>query len=132
MPDSVKTPFVRHIIREVKHSYSHRLWFTFLIFDLLIFIDREAREIMYLVASVRPSVRPSVCPSVRLYVRALLFEPFVCRLIAWRSHYQSKMFVCVSTNRADAVDRLLIGGTLEGFFCFFLFGKYTSINNGYR
>ncbi len=27
-------------------------------------IDREAREIMYLVASVRPSVRPSVCPSV--------------------------------------------------------------------
>ncbi len=28
-----------------------------------IFIDREAREIMYLVASVRLSVCPSVCPS---------------------------------------------------------------------
>ncbi len=40
-----------------------------------IFIDRDAREIMYLVASVRPSVRPSVrlsvCPSVC---------PSVCRL----------------------------------------------------
>ena len=49
--------------------------------------------------SVRPSVRPSVCPFVCLSV---------CRLIARKSHYQSKMFVCVSTNRADAVDRLLI------------------------
>ena len=28
-----------------------------------IIIDREAREIMYLVASFRPSVRPSVRPS---------------------------------------------------------------------
>ncbi len=37
-----------------------------------IFIDREAREIMYLVASVRPSVCPSVCLSVRLSVCALL------------------------------------------------------------
>ncbi len=27
----------------------------------MMFIDREAREIMYLVASVRPSVRPCVC-----------------------------------------------------------------------
>ncbi len=38
-----------------------------------VFIDPEAREIMYLVGSVRPSV-----------------------------------FVCVSNNRADAVDQLLI------------------------
>ena len=57
-------------------------------------------EIMYLIASVRPSVR--------LYVRALLFEPF--DLDFWKSHYQSKIVVCVSTNRADAVDRLLILG----------------------
>ena len=40
--------------------------------SLSLFIDREAREIMYLVASVSPSVRLSVC------------------------HYQSKGFVCVS------------------------------------
>ncbi len=58
-----------------------------------IFIDREAREIMYLVASVRPSV----CLSVRLFVRLS-----VC------AHNQSEEFVCVSNNRADAVDRLLI------------------------
>ncbi len=37
-----------------------------------IFIDREAREIMYLVASVRPSVRLSVCPSVRHFASVLL------------------------------------------------------------
>ncbi len=33
--------------------------------DYIIFIDREAGEIIRLVASVRPSVCPSVCPSVR-------------------------------------------------------------------
>ncbi len=38
-------------------------------------IDREAREIMYLVASVRPSVRPSIRP----YVRPLTAEPFDLR-----------------------------------------------------
>ena len=37
-----------------------------------VFIDREAREIMYLVASVRMSVRLSV----RLSVSALTAEPF--------------------------------------------------------
>ncbi len=42
-----------------------------------IFIDREAREIMHLVASVCPSVRLSVRPSVRPSVcNALLLEPF--------------------------------------------------------
>ncbi len=67
--------------------------------------------------SVRPSVCPSVRPSVRLSVcmsELSCLNRFisprclsVCRPIARRSHYQSKMFVCVSTNRADAVDRLL-------------------------
>ncbi len=52
-----------------------------------VFIDREAREIMYLVASVRPSVRPSV----RLWGSALLSA-----VKSNRSHYQSKVFVCVS------------------------------------
>ncbi len=33
---------------------------------------------------------------------------------AKKSHYQSEVFVCVSSNRADAVDRLLIGN------CFFI------------
>ncbi len=64
---------------------------------------------MYLVASVRLSVRP-------LSVSALTPEPFdllgaqLCRVRqrAKKSHYQSKVFVCVSNSRADAVDRLLI------------------------
>ncbi len=52
---------------------------------LELIIDREAREIMYLVASVRLSVRPSVRPSVSsLTVKSN------------KNHYQSKMFVCVS------------------------------------
>ncbi len=42
-------------------------------------IDRETREIMYLVASVRPSVRLSICMSARLYVRPLTAEPFDLR-----------------------------------------------------
>ncbi len=56
-------------------------------FSLMIIINREAREIMYLVASV--------CPSVG-------------QQRAKKSHYQSKVFVCVSSNHADAFDRLLI------------------------
>ncbi len=41
-----------------------------LVYTWRLVIDREAREIMYLVASVRPSVRPSVRrPSVRPFVR---------------------------------------------------------------
>ena len=38
----------------------------------IVIIDREAREIMYLVASARPSVCPFGCPSVC----ALTAEPF--------------------------------------------------------
>ncbi len=38
-----------------KNHDTKRLWFDYRI--MTIFIDREAREIMYLVASVRPSVR---------------------------------------------------------------------------
>ena len=50
---------------------------------------------MYLLASV--------CPSVT----ALIISPR-CLKRAEKSHFQSEVFVCVSTNRADAVDRLLI------------------------
>ncbi len=61
--------------------------------------------------TVLGSIRPSVCPSVCLSVNALTAEPQF-----WnkneksneKSHFQSKVFVCVPTNRADAVDRLLI------------------------
>ncbi len=67
-------------------------------FNEWIFIDREAREIMYLVASVRPSVCPSICPSAL-------------------SHYQSKVFVCVPNSRADAADRLLITHWSRTLFC---------------
>ncbi len=74
---------------------------------MYIFIDREAREIMYLVASVRLSVRPSVRPSA---LSRLILGARLCRVRqrAKKSHYQSKVFVCVSNSRADAVDRLLI------------------------
>ena len=68
----------------------------------IMIIDHGAlqnRKIMHLVASVHPSVRLSVCPSSRL-----------CRVQqrAKKSHYQSKVFVCVSSNLADVVDWLLI------------------------
>ena len=66
----------------------------------------------------------SVCPSVHASALSLLNRlnydlDFVQRRIitlkfktkmkrAEKSHYKSEVFVCVSTNRADAVDRLLI------------------------
>ncbi len=73
----------------------------------IMIIDHGAlqnRKIMHLVASVHPSVRLSVCPSSRL-----------CRVQqrAKKSHYQSKVFVCVRNNHVDAVNGLLIVG---GFF----------------
>ncbi len=47
------------------------------------FIDREAREIMYLVASVRPSVRP---------LTAEPFKVFVCvSVISWRVRIIARM-----------------------------------------
>ena len=60
-----------------------------------IFINCKAKEIVYLVASIRQSVRPSVCLSV-------------CLSNLSRMNGLTKIFVCVSTNCADAVDRLLI------------------------
>ncbi len=53
---------------------------------------------MYLVASVRPS------PISRL--NRLTYDRVQQR--AKKSPYQSRVFVCVSSNRADAVDRLLM------------------------
>ena len=81
-------------------------------FRLGFVIDREARETMHLVASVRQ------------FVCALTAEPFdlrpsrLCRVQprAIRAHYQSKVFVSVcnylayADNHEDAVDRLLISG----------------------
>ncbi len=68
-----------------------------------IFINREAREIIELVASV--------CLSVRLYV-SVCSHGWTVRLLtlqrAKKSHNQSKDFVCVSNNCMDAVDPLLI------------------------
>ncbi len=90
---------------------------------------------------VRMSVRPSVRPSVS----TLTAEPFdlwpfwrvavdirgsLCRVRqrAKRSHYQSKVFVCVPNSRADAVDRLLIliGEEPWDVFPFFLFFSSSS------
>ena len=52
-------------------------------------IDREAREIMYLVASVCPSV----CPSVRPSVRPLTAEPFDLR--PWNESFWRKSWAPV-------------------------------------
>ncbi len=52
--------------------------------------------------NVLGSVRPSVCMSVRLSVSVRVQQR------AKKGHYQSEEFVCVSNNRADAVDRLLM------------------------
>ncbi len=49
--------------------------YLYLFQPILIIIDREAREIMYLVASVSLSVCLSVCPSVP----SLTAEPFDLR-----------------------------------------------------
>ena len=54
----------------------------------VIIIDREARELMYLVASVRPSVRLR-----KLYIGGSALPSAVK---SNKSHYQSKVFVCVS------------------------------------
>ena len=65
---------------------------------------------MYLVASLRPSVRPSV----RLRTHSRLNRWTYDLDIWYRSHYQSKVCLCVynqsayADNCADAVDRLLI------------------------
>ena len=52
--------------------------------------------------SVRPCVRPSVCLSNLSWLNRLTYD----------LDYQSEVFVCVSYNRADAVDRLLIVDSL--------------------
>ncbi len=68
---------------------------------LTLIIDREAREIMYLVASVRPSaclsVRPCVCVGVPRahYTPLQRYMGYVC-LFVNNHHYQSKVIVCVS------------------------------------
>ena len=55
------------------------------ILRFFIFIDREAREIMDLVASVRLSVRLSVLSRLNR--------------LTYKSYYQSEVFVCVSVIR---------------------------------
>ncbi len=58
----------------------------------------------------------SVCPSVCTQIfgaQRLILGARLCRVQqrAKKSHNQSEDFVCVSNNRADAVDQLLIGNT---------------------
>ena len=79
--------------------------------DKLLIIDREAREIMYLVASICPPVRLFVCLCALSYLTRLTYD---LKFGAKKSYYQSEVFVCVfnqwacAVNCADAVDRLLI------------------------
>ncbi len=64
----------------------YRFFIMVLIEPSIIFIDREAREIMYLVASIRPSVRlsvsPSGCTQGTLYTTSVWvtsrLSPYVC------------------------------------------------------
>ncbi len=48
-----------------------------------------------------------------------------------KSHYQSKVFVCVSNSRADAVDRLLIfyKSRLDLWGCMEIYGKHVGDTN---
>ncbi len=55
-------------------SFGNKILVISFFFSLFIFIDREAREIMYLVASVRPSVRPSVHPSALSRLNRLTYD----------------------------------------------------------
>ena len=85
----------------------------------MVIVDREAREIMYLVAPVRPSVHLSpisrlkkvmyLVASVRLSVCALLFG---LQFGAKKSHYQSKEFVCVSVISGCGRSAFILSGVL--------------------
>ena len=87
---------------------------------MFIFIDRIAlvKQGDNRIGSVRPSVHPSVRQSTLSRLNRLTFDLDNCQVItlkfetkmkrAEKSDFQSEVFVCVSTNRADAVDRLLI------------------------
>ncbi len=63
--------------------------------DYLLHIYRPRSEGDNVLGSVRPSVRPSARSRLN-------------RQRAKKNDYQSKVYVCVSNGRADAVDRLLI------------------------
>ena len=61
----------------------------------------------------------------------MLAEVGVTRLFrvqqrAKKSHYQSRVFVCVSSDRADAVDRLLI--IINFADCTYILGSYYIFN----
>ncbi len=75
-----------------------------------IIIDREVREIMYLVPSVHLSVHPPVrlSPLSRLNCLTWCAAVDIKEQRAKKSHYQSMVFVCVSNNRVDAVVQLKI------------------------
>ena len=110
---------IRRENRKWKHSY-----FPFAEWSKIHYSNYyrpRSREIMLLVVSIRlticTSVRPSIHPFVRPSVRqrshawtvwptTLKFETKMKR--AEKSHYQSKVFVCVSNNRTNMVDQLLI------------------------
>ena len=69
---------------------------------------------MYLV-----SVRPFVCQGQLSGTQRSILGARLCRVQqrAKKSHYQSRVFVSVSNNRADAVDRLLIHHTVSPGTC---------------
>ncbi len=73
------------------------------------------------IGSVRLSVRLSIRLSVRLFV---CLRSRLCRVQkrAKKNHYQSEVFVCVSNNLADAVDRLLI--FIYSLLSFIIFSLY--------
>ncbi len=75
------------------------------VYSRVFFIDREGREIMYLIASVHLSVRPSI--SVRSHGWTVWpLRVIRCLSVCW----------ALADYRADVVDRLLINIIVSGIY----------------
>ncbi len=92
------------------------IWYVVCLKISIIIIDCEAKEIMYLVASVHLPVRPFVCLFVRLCVLSAVWSKE-------ESLPVKSISLCVcnqwayADNCADAVDRLLIFFSIDRHDC---------------
>ncbi len=119
---SITTPMPRLCPSAAKsnnHHYQSKVIVCVSVISGLLIIDRVAlaKQGDNVLGSVRPS--PRQCALSRLKVKGqgqlsgaqwLILGARLCRVQrrAKKSHYQSRVFVCVSNNCTDAGDRLLI------------------------